>query len=668
MSEVAEGTEAVAGQIRARVSLPRLADLAAQRERVGQLLGRTVLPFSLVLYLALEGGGYDVLVRSEVGIAIWWIVLLGALVGVLPLQRLGRAELLGLGLLLAFAAWTALGITWSGSSERSVDEVSRVLVLLGALTLTLSVQDRGALPGTVRAIASAIGLVGALALLSRLEPSWFPTVESLPGVEARLAYPVNYWNALAALMAIGFPLVLAIAADSRRALTQAVATASLPIMGLTAYYTLSRGGVIEIAIALIVLLALYPRRLELLPSVGLGLAGTGLAVAAASQRRDLADNLKNATAASQGHEMIVVVLVVCAGVALLRYAVELARREGLWPDLRLPRRPSLTVIAGLAAVAVVLALVAGAPGLVSREWSNFKSPVGPASNGSTQRFTSASGNGRYQYWSSALDAFESRPLTGIGPGTWEFWWAQHGSIPGFVRNAHSLYLETLAELGVPGLALVLVLLGAVFVTGGRQMRRSDASERAMLAAALAAAAGFVTAAASDWVWQMTVVPVAFLLLAAAVLRGSEGRGFTGWLGRLRNQRAALAAVSVCALVAIGIPMLAINDVRKSQEDVRSGHLDSAISDADSAASLMSFAATPNLQRALVFEAQGNLGAAAQSATEAAQQESTNWRTWLTLSRIDWEDGRAKPAVAAYRRARTLNPHSPLFQTGNGGAQ
>ena len=643
--------------------MPVLAELAAQRERVGQLLGRTVLPFTLVLYLALAGGGYDVLVRSGVGIAIWWIVLLGALVGILPVRRLGRAELLGLGLLLALAAWTALGIAWSQSSERSVDEVSRMLVLLGALALTISIQDRGALAGTVRAVASAIGLVGVLALLSRLQPSWFPTVESLPGVEARLAYPVNYWNGLASLIAIGIPLILTVAAESRRALTQAVATASLPLMGLTVYYTLSRGGVIEIAVALIVLLALHPRRLQLLPSLALAAAGTILAVMAAGQRSALADNLGDATSASQGDEMLLVALVVCTGVGLLRFAVELAGQEGLWPTVRLPRRPKGTVIAGLAAAATILALVGGASGLISREWSHFKSPVGPSSNSSAERLASASGNGRYQYWSAALDAFESRPLTGIGPGTYEFWWAEHGSIPGFVRNAHSLYLETLAELGVPGLALLLALLGTVFVTGSRGMRSADASERAMLAAALAAAAGFVSAAAIDWVWQVTVVPVAFLLLAAAVLRSSGGGHVGGVAGRLGSQRTALAAISVCALVVIGVPMLAIRDVRQSQEDVRAGHLDSAISDADSAADLMSFAATPNLQRALVFEAQGNLGAAAQAANDAARQESTNWRTWLTLSRIDWEAGRPKPAVAAYRKARSLNPHSSLFLPG-----
>ena len=116
---------------------PTLGELAKLRERVGPILAGTVLPFALVLYLALEGGGYDVVVRGEVGIAIWWIVLLGALVGALPVRAFGRAELAGVGLLLAFAAWTALGISWSPSSERSVEEAGRVLIFVGVLALSV---------------------------------------------------------------------------------------------------------------------------------------------------------------------------------------------------------------------------------------------------------------------------------------------------------------------------------------------------------------------------------------------------------------------------------------------------------------------------------------------------------------------------------------------------
>ena len=94
-----------------------------------------------------------------------------------------------------------------------------------------------------------------------------------------------------------------------------------------------------------------------------------------------------------------------------------------------------------------------------------------------------------------------------------------GDLPTFVRDAHNLYLETLGSL-IPGLVLLLAALGSVFVIGAGKWRRAEGYERALLAAALAAGAAFATAAAIDWVWEMTVIPVALLLLAAAMLRTS----------------------------------------------------------------------------------------------------------------------------------------------------
>ena len=87
-----------------------------------------------------------------------------------------------------------------------------------------------------------------------------------------------------------------------------------------------------------------------------------------------------------------------------------------------------------------------------------------------------------------------------------------------------------------------------------------------------------------------------------------------------------------------MPMLAVRDVRQSQADARAGRLDSALDAARSAGRFEGFAATPSLQRALVLEAQGNLEAAASAAQDATREESTNWRTWLTLSRIEAERG------------------------------
>ncbi len=57
-----------------------------------------------------------------------------------------------------------------------------------------------------------------------------------------------------------------------------------------------------------------------------------------------------------------------------------------------------------------------------------------------------------------MDANATDPLKGIGPGTFEFWWARHGTTPGFIRDAHTLYFETLAETGIVGFALLIGML------------------------------------------------------------------------------------------------------------------------------------------------------------------------------------------------------------------
>ena len=137
--------------------------------------------------------------------------------------------------------------------------------------------------------------------------------------------------------------------------------------------------------------------------------------------------------------------------------------------------------------------------------------------------------------------------------------------------------------------------------------------------------------------------------------------------RAVRPRIVLAGLALVSLVVITMPMLAVRDVRQSQADARAGRLDSALNAARSAGRFEGFAATPNLQRALVLEAQGNLEAAASAAQDATREESTNWRTWLTLSRIETERGSARAAVDAYRTARSLNPRSPLFASAESGA-
>ena len=274
-------------------------------------------------------------------------------------------------------------------------------------------------------------------------------------------------------------------------------------------------------------------------------------------------------------------------------------------------------------------------------------------------FDSASGNGRYQYWSAAVDANATDPLVGTGPGTYRYWWARAGTVRGVVHDAHSLYLQTLAEAGIIGLLIVAGAVVALLVFAFARALRAPPLARPWLAAAAASCAAFATAAAVDWVWQLTVVPVAFLCVVAAIA-GSQPEGGPQHTGvaaaaarRRRGGRRGSADRWPRRWSRTSL-------VQSSQRAAVAGDLRTALDRAQQARQVAPWAAGPRLQEALVLEAGGDLDGAADAAREAADRESTNWKPWQVLSRIEFERGDQAAGTEAYQRARSLNPRSPLF--------
>lgn len=639
----------------------------ALRDVDAAALGTWALAGGLVLFLGLEGGGYDIVLRSQVGVVLWWLVLVGAAWGILPAGRLTRAGWTAVGLLAGFVAWTALATTWSLSSERSLQELSRVASYLAVLVLALAIhRDRQrAVRHTVHALAAAVVIVAALALLSRLFPSSFPaahtTAAFLPGTGARLGWPLNYWNALAALVALGLPLLLSIATSARTLRGQAAAAGAVPVLVLCGYLTFSRGGAIAAAVALLAFIALAPERFPKLATVLATGAGGVILVAGAVHRSAIERGLTGPATAVQGRQLLVSIVLVCCGVALAQAGIGLAVRHGTPPRwLRVSPARARALLSGAVVIALAAALALGAPSRLNHAWQQFKNPTSAALGpDSLARFGSVSGNGRYDYWTAAVQATSGHVIGGSGPGTFQLLWEPRAPYYSYVINAHSLYVETLAEVGVIGLALLLGFLLLVLGIAVRLVIRSEHEARALAAGAVAALIAFAVSASADWVWQVPVLPAAFLLLAAAVLApGSRSSGAR------RNRilvRAGAILTALACLATIGIALGTASSVRQSQDAAAAGNTTLALAAAQTAARLEPGAASAQLQEALVLELRHDLPDAVAAARRATRDEPANWGNWLVLSRLEAESGHVQAAVSAYSRARLDNPRSPVFQ-------
>lgn len=622
------------------------------------------LPFLVVFYLAMEAGGYDLVVRGQVGIIVWWVVLLGALAGLLPLTRVTRGGWALLAVLGGLAVWTAVGaLTWTESTERGLIELGRVVILLGVLALFLSLQGRDSFRRSIAAIGAAVAIVAVVALASRFQPDWFP-VSEIPAnyPVSRLNHPLEYWNGLAAFMAIGLAPLLWTAVSARSIVARSLAAGAIPLVLLACYLTASRGGAIESGVALLVLVALFPRRLNLVPALLATAVGSGLLFLLIEARPELRDRLSGETAISQGTEMLWLTLGVFVLVALAHGLVSLAieRRRIAIPEVSGTTARRFGFASAL--LAVLLIFVALGSGWAGDRWSEFKEPA--TADGTVGRLGNLSSGERYKVWESAIDAGSSEKLTGIGPGTFEYWWAREGTGTQFVRDAHSLYLEMLAELGPVGFLLVLALvLGPVGMAGSRALRRGSDDRRALLATATAGMVAFAVAAGIDWAWELTVLPVMFLILAAASLgpgaesrRGRKTSRFTPAVFS-GKEKLGFGVVGIIAIVAIAIPLAGTSLVRDSQSLFRDGDLEGALEQADRATGIQPYSATALDQKALVLLADRRPDEALGAALDAVDHERTNWRTWFVLESVYRALGDERRADHAVARATALNTRS-----------
>lgn len=161
-----------------------------------------------------------------------------------------------------------------------------------------------------------------------------------------------------------------------------------------------------------------------------------------------------------------------------------------------------------AAAAIGFAVLVAAPSPVSGDE--------PARSGGSP--SSVSVTPRLRFWAVAARSAADAPLRGAGAGSFARTWLELRPVPRRANNAHNLYLETLAELGLPGL---LLLAGAL---GGPVVAVARARAHPLAPAAAGAYAAFLAHAAIDVDWEVPVVTVTALGCAGSLLlmaRGTE---------------------------------------------------------------------------------------------------------------------------------------------------
>lgn len=571
--------------------------------------------------------------------ATWnWVTLalaLAAAGAAVWLERfeLSRLDLIFLGGLTVFCGWVLLSETWSASPPNSILEAQRTLLYVAAAATVLLTALRRSVELLVGAILAATSGIVCWGLATQLFPDRF-------GFDAtslhRLARPLGYWNGVGALAALSLLLALAGATWGGRG--RFAAAALVPPLGAALYLTFSRAAVVALALGLVVFVAVHPRRGLALASAAMLALTAALGIWLIFRSPALTETNPSLADATHAGRRIAAALVILAAAAGCVPAVLDAAARRWSPRIPLPL-PRHSVRIALA-VAIVLAIL----GLVARPaYDAFKAPLADTANLNT-RLLSPSGRGRADYWRVAWTDAKDHPVLGSGAGTFEVRWARDRPNSFGVLDAHQLYLETLAEVGLVGLVLLVLALGVPLVA----LRRTLGPWEAGAAAAYAA---YLVHATVDWDWELPTVTLTALACGCALLAAARSeRSVPRRPGLVRvGSFTAAAAVAVVA----GLGYLATNALGASFDALRAGDFSTAERQARRARTLQPWSPAPWRALGEAQHAAGDIAAARDSYRRAIDKDPQNWFLWYLLA----QNSHGSERAAAIQEGLRLNPRS-----------
>jgi hypothetical protein len=280
--------------------------------------------------------------------------------------------------------------------------------------------------------------------------------------------------------------------------------------------------------------------------------------------------------------------------------------------------------------------------------------LGAATPDSGSRLVSGAGN-RYDYWRVAWHAWQDAPVAGVGAGNFDRRYFAERAVTEDVRQAHSIQLQLLSELGVVGLALLLVVIGAI-AWGARsacRLARGGGAPRTIAAAALGTTSAWLVHTSVDWLHLLPgVTAIAVIGMVCLVALGPEPR----------RRRTIVLPVAVALVLTVAAVSLTRQTMTERYVDSARGALPTdpaiALRDADRALRLDPELMSAYYVKAAALARFGEGDAADATLRAALGKEPGEYVTWALLGDLAARRGDIEGARKAYREAQRLNPREP----------
>jgi O-antigen ligase len=432
----------------------------------------TVAIAALLCWVAFfaEGGlNLAHLTTVEIALTIGSSLVAAAAIVLTPSSRPGYG-LWSLGLLLALSALTALSVVWSVQPDSSWQDAGRMFAFSALFGAAIALAR--ALPARWDSVLGGVILAAAVVCGWALLTKVFPNHLDARDPYARLRAPYSYWNAIGLTAAMGAVGCLWLGSRRRgHALLSALAYPAMGLTLLTLLLAYSRGALVALALGLVLWFCLVPLRLRGAAVLLAGATGAaGVAAFAFSRHALSSDNVPLVARTAAGHQLGALVAAMLIGLTLAGLAVGfLAARQGIAPRTRRRAGAILLSVLALAAVGALGALAASHRGLSGSIGHGFHSLTDPhaAVPPNTPGRLTAIASVRARYWNEALKVFQAHPALGSGAEGYATARLRYRTETLEVRHAHGFVVQTLADLGLVGVALALALLACWMAAAGR---------------------------------------------------------------------------------------------------------------------------------------------------------------------------------------------------------